>query len=134
MQQTARKIHLWIGLILAIFIIIEALTGLILAEPGLVGQGNRQLPSGSQQLNAEQAQVPGTKGTAPQGEMRAQQRGTPPAEGLNVFGVAKGLHQGKVGSLKFELIVDILAIGLIILSVTGVYIAIPLLRGRSRLR
>lgn len=44
MYTAVRKIHLWVGLILAVFLVIEAITGLILAEPWLVGQSQINSP------------------------------------------------------------------------------------------
>lgn len=131
MQKIARRLHLWLGLILAVFIIIEAATGLILAEPGLVGQVKTQMPSGGQQLNAEKGSTAVGKGSELQGEVRKPDRGVSGTSALNAFGFAKGLHQGKVGSSNFKWVVDLIAIGLIILSLTGIYISIPLLKAKS---
>jgi len=132
MQKMARKLHLWLGLILAVLIIIEAVTGLILAEPGIVGQVKTQMPSGGQQLNAEKGSTAADKGSELQGEVRKPDRGGSGTSALNAFGFAKGLHQGKVGSLNLKWVVNLIAIGLIILSLTGIYISIPLLRAKSK--
>lgn len=120
MYQTARKLHLWIGLILSIFILVEAVTGLILAEPWLVGQASSQM------------QPPGIQ----QDEQRDNVKQLPPREGVRsapsgMVGFSKGLHQGKVGSTDFKWIIGLTAIGLVILTLTGLYIAIPILRVKN---
>ncbi|SMC79101.1 PepSY-associated TM helix domain-containing protein [Sporomusa malonica] len=119
--------HMWIGLILAIVLLIEAVTGLILAEPWIVGQqGKPQMPQASPQSNIEQGTAPTTRGVEPPFK--------PASNEFNAFGFAKGLHQGKVGGFELKWIVDFSAIGLIILTVTGVYLSIPILKVRRNRR
>lgn len=134
MQKTARKIHLWVGLILAIVLMIEAVTGLIMAEPWLVGQGKQQLPSVSQQSAIEQGNLPGTKEVVSPNEGRKMENSRQAPNVFNIIGFAKGLHQGRIGSVNAKWIIDLSAIGLVILTVSGVYIAIPILRARSKKR
>jgi len=119
--QTARKIHLCVGLILAIVLIIEAATGLILAEPWIVGQGKPQIPIGDSQNIEQKKSMPRS----------IAESGKPVQSGFNAFGFAKGLHQGKVSGFDLTWVVDLSAIGLIILVLTGVYLSIPFLRTRS---
>lgn len=129
MYQSARKIHLLVGLILAAVILTEAVTGLILAEPWLVGQGQQQrsqLP-----YESEQSQTTGNKSLTP-GKQRAATASKPAPS--SAFGLAKGLHQGKIGDLNLKWIVSITAIGLVILTLTGIYIAIPMLKPRRNRR
>jgi uncharacterized iron-regulated membrane protein len=40
-MKRIRQAHLWIGLITSIFLLMEAVTGLLLAEPWLIGQQER---------------------------------------------------------------------------------------------
>jgi hypothetical protein len=40
-MKRIRQAHLWIGLITSIFLLVEAVTGLLLAEPWLTGQQER---------------------------------------------------------------------------------------------
>ncbi len=119
--QAARKIHLWVGLILAIVLIIEAITGLVLAEPWIVGQGKPQIPIGDSQNMEQRKSMP-----------RSVESGKPVQSGFNAFGFAKGLHQGKVGGFDLTWVVDLSAIGLIVLALTGVYLSIPFFRTRSK--
>lgn len=133
MYQTARKIHLWVGVILAIVILIEAVTGLILAEPWLIGEERGQGQQQRRQLGKQQI---GIQANAPdntnaiQGEQRAAAgRTTAPS---SAFGLAKGLHQGKFETFNLKWLVSLSAIGLIILTLTGIYIAIPILKARYK--
>lgn len=120
--QTARKIHLWVGLILAIILTIEAVTGLILAEPWLVGKGKPQIHMNDSQPTIEQRESIPRAITA---------NGKPAQGGFNTFRFVHDLHQGKVGEFDVTWIIDLSAIGLIILVITGVYLSIPFLRIRS---
>lgn len=118
LYQAVRKVHLWVGLVLAVVLLVEAMTGLILAEPGWFGEV-KQKPPGIQ------AATKGTQGqAAPEGAKSAP----------GVYGLAKGLHQGKVGALDLTWVVDVSAVGLVVLTLTGVYLAIPVLRPRARKR
>lgn len=123
MYQAARKIHLWVGLLLSLFILIEAITGLLVAEPWLVGQSSPQKSPIGQQQNMQRdrgqaAVTDGVKEQLPSG----------------IIPFAKGLHQGKLGGLNLKWIADLTAIGLVILTLTGIYIALPILRARNKIR
>ena len=48
MMRKVRRAHLWIGLIASVFIFIEALTGLLMTEPWLIGQSERGAFDGGQ--------------------------------------------------------------------------------------
>jgi hypothetical protein len=117
--QAARKVHLWVGLLLSLVLLIEAVTGLILAEPGLWGQEKPRPPMAADELRS----------TSPPPTRLNQ--GTPPASGLTMLGLAKNLHQGRWGKWNAKWLVDLAAIGMILLTLTGIYIAIPLLRTRG---
>lgn len=45
-MKKTRRAHLWIGLIASVFIFIDALSGLILNEPWLIGQSSPQFGQG----------------------------------------------------------------------------------------
>ena len=128
--QTARKLHLWLGLILAIILLIEAIIGLILAEPRLVGQEKNQMPPVRQSTSQAQQTSPGDKGLLTHGQEQVQANTKPVVSG--VFGIAKGLHQGKIGNLNLKWIIDLAAIGLIILTLTGIYLSIPFLKTQRK--
>lgn len=108
-----------------VFLFIEALTGLILAEPWLVGQESKQLHSRGFQQNLEQGEAPGLRGSAKQSASESQ-------SGFNAYVFAKELHRGKVGNVELNWLLDFLSISLMILTLTGVYISIPILRRRKK--
>lgn len=120
LYQAVRKVHLWVGLVLAVVLLVEAVTGLILAEPGWFGEV-KQKPPGIQAV--PQAAPQGAQGQA------APERAK---SATSVYGLAKGLHQGKVGSMDLTWVVDASAVGLAVLTVTGVYLAVPVLRAKRR--
>ncbi|WP_413780119.1 PepSY-associated TM helix domain-containing protein [Anaeroselena agilis] len=118
MYRLVRKVHLWVGLILAVVLLVEAVSGLILAEPGWFG-AVKQKPPGIQ------ASTQGTQGQA------APERAK---SAPGVYGLAKGLHEGRVGGLDLRWVIDVSAVGLVVLTVTGVCLAVPALRARGRRR
>ncbi len=120
MQQFVRRVHLWVGLLLAVVLVVEAVTGLILAEPEWFGQAKGKPPG----LQAAQGGPPAGPGRQP---------GAAPGS-FSLYGVAKGLHQGKVGDVNLGWVVDISGGGLVVLTLSGVYMAIPLLRARNKRR
>jgi len=130
--RTARKLHLWLGLMLAIVLLSEATTGLILAEPGLVGQAKPEILASRPAANLAQGTIPEGKDLMSQGQEQIQTRTKPVPSG--VFGMAKGLHQGKIGNLNLKWIIDLTAIGLILLTLTGIYLSIPILRSQRKKR
>lgn len=132
--KTIRKIHLWFGLILAVFLLTEAVTGLILAEPWTIGAGKpEKLIDGDRRLDIEQSEPAGQREIMPPpGENGIAERTDSAQSGFNALSFVKMLHQGNVGGLDFGWVLDLTAIGLVILALTGIYISIPLLRPRSR--
>jgi len=113
-------------------LLVEAITGLILAEPGLVGQEKSPLPSVRQSNNNIQATNPETKTPTPQNQEQMP-AGTKPAA-TGAFGIAKGIHQGKFGTLNLKWLVDLAAIGLIVLTLTGVYLSVFILKAQRKTR
>ena len=121
MYNTVRKIHLWVGLILAIFLLVEAITGLILSEPWLVGQSPAEGPL----RISDKSQIPGSK-TLPPEEIAQRSDVRPDSRGP--FSIARGLHEGKYSGMNLKWLVDLEAIGIIFLTLTGGYLSITLLR------
>lgn len=126
MYTTVRKIHLWVGLVLAVFLLIEAITGLMLAEPWLIGQASHQGPP----RIVEKEQSSEVKNNAPSAELA--QRSDVRRDSSSPFSIAKGLHEGKIASLNLKWLVDLVAIGIIILTITGIYLSFTLLSLRNR--
>ena len=126
--QIARKVHLWVGLILALVIIMEAVTGLLLAEPWLVGREKTQQHGGSLSESQQKGLTNEQNTARPQREAIGKQKA--PAGEITAFAFAKGLHSGRIGDWNFKWLVDLTAIGLIILTLTGIQLSIPILRAR----
>lgn len=131
-MKKQRQLHLWIGLITSVFIFIEAVTGLLLSEPwlmgvdrpgGLKGEMDRE-PTLLQEENTNPFPV------ANQGEFAPERDGGD----FNLIRIVKGLHEGRIGSANARILVDITAIGLIILSVTGISLSIQVLKAQSMRR
>jgi uncharacterized iron-regulated membrane protein len=96
--RTVRNVHLWVGVILSFFILIESATGLIQAEPWIIG--------------ADESQI---------------------HDNLNSFAhFTNSVHEGKIGTVDLRWIIDITAIGLIILTLTGFYLSVPFLHSRRK--
>lgn len=129
--QTLRKLHLWLGLILASILLMEAITGLILTEPGLIGQEKSPMHAGRPVADMIQGITPEGKDLPTPAQDQAQARATRPVNSA-ALGIVKGLHQGKIGNLDLKWIIDLAAIGLILLTLTGIYISIPLLKARTK--
>lgn len=125
MYRTMKKIHLWVGLLLAVFLLAEAVTGLILAEPGIIGQAKHMPQGDSLRQSFEQGRVSGDRSSGPPAVREGQ-------SGFNALQFVKGLHQGRIGSWELTWLLDLAAIGLIVLTVTGAYMSIKVLKAGGR--
>ncbi len=127
--QATRKIHMWLGLIVSVFLLIEAITGLLLAEPWLIGVNKAQ----SQNINLgadRQNKTP----IANFNDGKAVDIPKQAPNHVTSLGFVKKLHQGIVGDQNFKWLADITAISIMILSFTGIYLSIPILRAKSKKR
>jgi hypothetical protein len=135
-MKKMRQAHLWIGLITSVFLLMEAITGLLLTEPWLLGQEQRHKPvfiqdpeqgktlagsnedlSGVQQKNFEAREV-----------LKRE-------EGSNsLMAIVRGLHEGRLGTMDITWIIDIAAISIIFLTVSGIYLSVKLLRAQRKSR
>ncbi|WP_031405886.1 PepSY domain-containing protein [Geobacillus vulcani] len=128
-MRKMRNLHLWIGLISSVFLLVEAVTGLFLSEPWLIGQAERGEMHRAMQaggaFGVEQASGAGSS-TAPI-VPRAEERGT----SLGTF--IRQLHEGRIGSLDIRWAVDLAAVAMIVLTATGICLSIrTLAAGRKR--
>lgn len=173
-MKKTRKLHLWIGLIASVFIFLEALTGLLLNEPWLIGQsqvesGKGNFPAGMMRGSGQEAgQNQGELGGQQQGEADGQMQGRPnaPTQGqagangngqfqppsgfggnVNFAGRTRGegmgqgslvstirnLHEGRIGNTDVKWLVDLVAIAMMVLTGTGIYLSLKILgAGRKR--
>jgi len=110
-MKKCRQLHLWIGLLSSVLILIEAITGLLLSEPGLMGVHR---PSPEQHARFER---PAT------GEVLDREN--------SPMAFVKNLHAGRIGNTDVSFLLDIAAVGLIILTITGIILSIRALRIRE---
>ncbi|MGO4268340.1 PepSY-associated TM helix domain-containing protein [Paenibacillus sp. TAF58] len=151
-MKRTRQLHLWIGLICSVFILIQSITGLLLSEKWLIGSeetemrppgamsqgmtnGNRDGAAPSNQAsNSMTPSAGGDQGTAGamQGNRPALNGPGPGQDGANgLTGFIKGLHEGKIGNTNVKWLVDIAAISMIFLTITGIILSIKTLRAQG---
>lgn len=120
-----RQLHLWIGLLTSVLILIEAVTGLLMNEPWLMGLNK---PSPEQHVEYEQVQTDGFS----EGEGVEEERHFNPSEqGNSMLGVVRNLHAGRIGDKNVRFLLDIISLGLIVLTITGITMSIKRLRAQS---
>lgn len=151
-MKRTRQLHLWIGLICSVFILIQSITGLLLSEKWLTGsEGEEMRPPGAmsqgmtngngngaagsnQSSNSTNLPAAGDQGAAgaTQGNRPAFNGPGPGQEGANsLTGFIKGLHEGKIGNTNVKWLVDIAAISMIFLTITGIILSIKTLRAQG---
>jgi len=158
-MKKTRKAHLWIGLICSIFILIESVTGLLMNEPWLIGQtqveGNRvnfqpgQFNQGTMQkgttTNSSQTagQTQGQNGANADGQTGSnatnQFPGRPGIGGLggegstgSITSIIRGLHEGKIGTTNVKWLVDLVAIAMIFLTGSGIFLSMKVLKADKK--
>jgi hypothetical protein len=125
-----RQAHLWIGLITSIFLLMEAVTGLLLAEPWLIGQQER----------GEHREFLPPNSSAPEhfdNFQEGRQMREAVGQELSLAGIIRGLHEGRLGSFNVKWVIDIAAVAIILLTLSGIYLSLRLLvaqRHRKRKR
>jgi hypothetical protein len=151
MIRKTRKAHLWIGLIASLFIFVEAITGLIMNEPWLIGQhqvslekgqgfqergnfdngqfnqgGNDQFPSVGNDQMQSQFQFKGN------GEFQGRLERGHFGNQNSFMGVIKGLHEGRIGGVNIKWLMDLAALAMIFLTGSGIYLSIKILRAEKK--
>ncbi len=171
-MRKIRNLHLWIGLFTSLLILIEAVTGLLMLEPWLMGAGRPQrelrvmvdgpitgqVPEGSaagqqqagQQATADQSnsgqasgrpssgqryiteqantgQVQGRRGPGSPG-IQAEGNFNTAGQGTSFAAFVKGLHSGRINGTDISILLDIVAIGLIFMTVTGMILTVRALK------
>lgn len=150
-MKRTRQLHLWIGLICSIFILIESITGLLLSERWLLGSGSMDMkPPQAITQSATAGQDSGQANSAANnlgqsavrnGESRTEGatddnnrqafKGGDRGENSGVMGVIRGLHEGRIGQTDVKWLVDLTAIGMIVLTLTGITLSIKTLSAQS---
>lgn len=169
-MRKIRNLHLWIGLFTSLLILIEAVTGLLMLEPALMGAGRPQgeqrvmidkpttgqvsegsaagrqqatsdqsnsgqasgRPSSGQQYTTEQAdtgQAQGRRGPGGPG-IEADGNFNPAGQGTSFAAFVKGLHSGRINGTDISILLDIVAISLIFMTVTGMILTVKALKRR----
>lgn len=139
-MKRTRQLHLWIGLICSVFILIQSITGLLLSEKWLTGSGGAEMRPPGAMSQSSNSMTPSTAGDqetsgAMQGNRPAFNGSGPSQEGANsLTGFIKGLHEGKIGSTNVKWLVDLAAISMIFLTITGIILSIKTLRAQGKQR
>lgn len=160
MMRKVRRAHLWIGLIASVFIFMEAVTGLLLTEPWLIGQSERGPFDGGLGIEARGNFQPGqfNQGQNAQWPLNTdpgQTNGTQRQSQSSIVGnrqgrfsgytnfkrdqnqgsfmnVIRGLHEGRIGNTNIKWLIDLVAIAMMFLTGTGIYLSINILRAEKK--
>ncbi|CCO08159.1 PepSY domain-containing protein [Desulforamulus hydrothermalis] len=125
-----RQVHLWIGLLTSVLILIEAVTGLLMAEPWLMG-----VSKPSKQISEAAGHLAGNPGMGRMGgEFKGGHDITPGGSGNSIMHFVRNLHAGRIGNTDISLLLDLVAIGLIILTMTGIILSVRALKLQSTAR
>lgn len=152
-MKKTRKLHLWIGLISSVFILIQSVTGLLISEPWLAGGSSKgEMPRIAMSSSASGASDNGTSSSSDSGDNTApaadpgqqgQAQQLPNGQGFpgggeqgegGIVGFAKKLHEGMIYGNSYKIFVDLTAISLIFMTITGIYLSIRVLKGQSKQR
>lgn len=135
-MKKCRQLHLWIGLLTSLLILIEAVTGLIMVEPWLIGAN---MPSMEQRVQLDRTEAGGAASGREASEFKGAAQGEVTQGGSaknyggqnNMMGFIKALHAGKVSNANLSVLLDIAAIALIILTSTGIILTIRTLKAQG---
>ncbi|WP_270885274.1 PepSY-associated TM helix domain-containing protein [Paenibacillus aestuarii] len=145
-MKRTRQLHLWIGLICSIFILLQSVTGLLLSEKQLFGLAGGMGGGPPQEMNgggtsAAAADMPSKQTGSDQAASGSRQpMGDTQDSGMGrggqggqqgMIGLIKGLHEGKIGQTDVRWLVDLGALGMIVLTVTGIVLSMKTLRAQS---
>lgn len=129
-----RQIHLWVGLICSVFILLQSVTGLLLLEPWIIGGGEGGRGEMSAAPTASTAVAAGANTTTavaafPDRGAGGDRGGIEGGGGAASF--IKNLHEGRIGNTDISWLLDLAAIGMIILTVTGIILSIKILKSQQ---
>ncbi|NGQ94925.1 PepSY domain-containing protein [Brevibacillus sp. SYP-B805] len=127
-MKKARQLHLWIGLFCSVIILVEAITGLLLSEPWLMGMEGKREMRAPQTVAATEGFAGDDRAASGAENGRPMMRGAQGANGL--MGIVHQLHEGRIGGMDLTWLADLSAIAMIILTSTGIYLSIQTLRAQ----
>ena len=162
MKKTS-NLHLWIGLICSVFLLLEAVTGLLLTERWLMGvsghsHGSHEHAHGDGHGHVQLNMIDAVKKASESGAFSMDEVGVVMNHGMymvrlndqdgtlvtiapdgtvvkkeaNQFAsFVRAIHVGKLG-LWNRLIIDAAAISIIILTGTGIYLSVKILRTQAK--
>ncbi len=126
-MKKSRQLHLWIGLLTSFLILIEAVTGLLMVEPWLMGVNGPP----EQRVEFEKPATGEVVESAGFGRGGGAGRHFGPAgQGNSIRSVVKNLHAGRIGNTDVSFLLDIVAVGLIFLTITGMIMSIKVLKAQ----
>jgi uncharacterized iron-regulated membrane protein len=162
MVKKTRNLHLWIGLITSIFLFIEAATGLLLTERWLMGMSGHHSHHHSHNHGMESEKlhiIDAVKKASETGAFNLQDVGVIMNHGMymvklnddkgtlitispsgtivskeanSLASIVRGLHVGQLGDVNFRWMLDIASISILILTATGIYLSIKILRIQAK--
>ncbi|MEW9699375.1 PepSY-associated TM helix domain-containing protein [Paenibacillus sp. SI8] len=142
-MKRTRQLHLWIGLICSVFILLQSITGLLLSEKALLGLGEGMEGRPPQSVAGMNGSTTANSGNGDAGQTSADDKSAAQAnrpqfggdrEGggnTSFIGIVKGLHEGKIGQTNVKWLIDLTALGMIVLTATGIMLSIKTLRAQS---
>lgn len=129
-MKKLRRLHLWIGLFCSVVILLEAVTGLLMLNPGLLGVSKAADRPLAQQWVAQEG---GQNASGENGAVARQRQGFPPAgQGFSALRVIKELHTGRIGGADLSWLLSAGAVAVIILTITGIVLTINVLKVAPR--
>ncbi|THD14895.1 hypothetical protein CI793_14065 [Anoxybacillus ayderensis] len=162
-MKKTRHLHLWIGLICSVFLLLEAVTGLLLTERWLMGMSGHSHDShehahGDGHGHAKLNMIDAVKKASESGAFSMDEVGVVMNHGMymvrlndkdgtlvtiapdgtvvkkevNTFAsFVRAIHVGKLGIWN-RLMIDVAAIAIIILTGTGIYLSVKILRAQTK--
>lgn len=126
-MRKIRQLHLWIGLLTSFLILIEAITGLLILEPSLMGIDK---PAREQRVMREEPVIRQdlVAGDIEREVTRPARHFGPPGQGNSIMSFVRNLHAGRIGNADVSLLLDIVAVALIIITVTGIILSVRALK------
>lgn len=130
-MKKVRRLHFWVGIIVSIFLLIESVTGIYLYFQEQ-GRGERQFPPQQGMMNEQQESTTEGNTAAQNGSTTVPNK--PFRQGNGEFGENRSINSlsMNIRSLHNGIVGLIAAIGMLILSITGIILAIIIARANKK--